>query len=174
MSYVPSHKGDFPIAQPVSLTVIEHTANTTQSIIVTPQTIKIGTIHNWYGSFTPTISNNQFTLPSGYFYYIETSVQSYNVNTDTGTMDFSFQHYDETNSTNIGTLATNFGGGGYSGDTQFFSRDATAKLVGDCTSAARNISIKAVLTDQYDNINYNSGHYIYAGLGRTVIWQLEP
>tara|TARA_Y100000114_G_scaffold28826_1_gene24615 strand:+ start:10230 stop:10754 length:525 start_codon:yes stop_codon:yes gene_type:complete len=173
MSYVPSHQGNFPTAQPIALTVIEHTANTSQSITTTPQTILIGTIHNWYGSFTPTISSNQFTLASGYFYYIETSVQAYNINIDTNTMDFTFQHYDETNSAYIGTPATDFGGAGSSGDVQLFSRDATAKFVVDCTSAARNISIKMTLTDQYDHINYNSANYIYAGLGRTVIWQLD-
>lgn len=174
MSYVPSHQGAYPVAQPKALTVIEHTASTTQSITVGNR-VSIGTVHNWFGSFNPSMSSNQFTLPSGYYYYIETSVQSYALSNPSNWLytDFSFQHYDESNSSNIGTLATNFGAYGYSQDLEVFSRDACAKTLIDCTNAAKNISIKVISNDGYDRINYNSGQSNYGGLGRTVIWQLE-
>lgn len=175
MSYVPSHRpttGE-ELGQPNALTVIEHTGSTTQTVTVGNK-INIGTVHNWYGSFTPTISNDVFTLPSGYWYYLETAVQSYIVGTvtDQYNMAFSFQHYDETGSANLGTLATNYGLYGISQDNYAYSRDACAKVLIDCTSAAMNVSIKVSANQDYDRINYNSGQE-YSGLGRTVIWQLN-
>lgn len=172
MSYVPSHQGSYPVAQPKALTVIQHTSGTSQTITVGNR-VNIGTVHNWFGSFSPTIATNQFTLASGYYYYLETNVQCYIAGSFTATMDMSFQHYDETNTSNIGTLATNFGIYGYSQDNELFSRDACAKALIDCTSAARNISIKIISNDGYDRINHNAAQTQYAGLGRTVIWQLE-
>jgi len=173
MSYVPSHQLSYPVAQPKALTVIEHTASTTQSITVGNRVV-IGTVHNWFGSFSPTISTNQFTLTSGYYYYIESSIQVYATGSWTGTMDTSFQHYDETNTANIGTPATIFGLYGYSADNELFSRDSCAKVLIDCTSASRDISIKITANDgQFDRINYNASQFERAGLGRTVIWQLE-
>ena len=173
MSYVPSHKtASDPIAQPVSLTVIEHTASTTQ-VPVVGNRVNIGTVHNWYNNFTPVISNNIFTLPSGYYYYLETNVHSYMINVFQDHMTISFQHYDETNSTSIGTLASNYGIYGNSADTFLHNRDECAKALIDCTSSSKNISIKITSNPQsYDRINYNSAQE-YAGLGRTVIWQLE-
>lgn len=172
MSYTPSHMSAYPVAQPNALTVIEHTASTTQSITVGNR-VSIGTVHNWFGSFSPSISSDQFTLPSGYYYYIETNVQCYDTGGLGSTQDFSFQHYDETNSSNTGTLATNFGVYGYSQDLEVFSRDACAKALIDCTSAARNVSIKIISNDGYTNVNYNAGQSNYGGLGRTVIFQLN-
>jgi hypothetical protein len=173
MSYVPSHKvGSFPIANPTALSVIRHTASTNQTITVGNRVL-IGTVHNWLNSFTPTISSNQFTLPSGYYYYLETQVECYITGSTSSTMDLSYQHYDETNTANIGTLATNFGIYGYSQDLELFSRDACAKALIDCTTASRDISVKIISNDGYDRINYNSTQYIYAGMGRTVIFQLE-
>ena len=177
MSYVPSHKttlGD-PIAQPNALTVIEHTGSTTQTVVVGNK-VNIGTIHNWYSNFNPVISNNIFTLPSGYYYYLETNVQSYKVGTSSSwsLMTISFQHYDETNSSNIGTEASNYGNYGNSADNFLHNRDECAKALIDCTSSSRDISIKILSNaGNYDRINYNTGQG-YSGLGRTVIWQLDP
>ena len=174
MSYVPSHQSSYPVAQPKALTVIEHTTSTNQTITVGNR-VDIGTIRNWYGSFSPSISTNKITLPIGYYYYLETSVQTYAVNNPSNWYytDFSFQHYNETSSANVGTLATNFGAYGYSQDLELFSRDACAKLLLDCTSGAIDISIKVVSNDGYDRMNYTGGNQPYSGYGRTVIWQLE-
>ena len=175
MSYVPSHKtASDPVAQPNALTVIEHTASTSQAPVVGNK-VNIGTIHNWYSNFNPVISNNVFTLPSGYYYYLETNVQSYTVGTPSSwTQTISFQHYDETNSSNIGTEASNYGAYGNSADSYLHNRDECAKALIDCTTSSRDISIKIISNaGGYDRINYNSGQ-TYSGLGRTVIWQLDP
>lgn len=173
MSYVPSHRPTTgnELGQPNALTAIEHTASETQTVTVGNK-VNIGTVHNWYGSFTPTISSDVFTLPSGYWYYLETAVQSYITGTVSTYMAFSFQHYNETGSANLGTLATNYGLYGIAQDTYPYSRDACAKVLIDCTSAAMNVSIKVSANEVYDRINYNSGQLL-SGLGRTVIWQLN-
>ncbi|MGA0206432.1 MAG: hypothetical protein ACO3LT_01445 [Ilumatobacteraceae bacterium] len=173
MSYVPSHRPSAgeELGKPNALTVIEHTGSTTQTVTAGNK-IDIGTVHNWYGSFTPTISNNIFTLPSGYWYYIESAVQSYVVGTLINNIHFSFQHYDETSSADLGTLATNFGVYGASQDTFLYSRDACAKALIDCTTSAMDVSIRVSSYYVFDRINYNSGQE-YSGLGRTVIWQLN-
>lgn len=175
MSYVPSHRPSAgeELGQPNALTVIEHTVSETQTVTVGNK-IDIGTVHNWYGSFTPTISNNIFTLPSGYWYYIETAVNSYVIGSVATNMSFSFQHYDETASADLGTLATNFGLYGYSQDAYLYSHDACAKVLVDCTTSAMDISIKVSANYLYDRINYSSStSQKYSGLGRTVIWQLN-
>ena len=171
MSYVPSHADSPILAQPVALTVIEHTGSTTQTITVGNR-VNVGTVHNWYGSFSPTISTNQITLPSGYYYYVESSIQAYKDGTFVDTMHTTFQHYNETGSANIGTPSTitqiN------EEDDLLFSRDDAARALIDCSSAAMDISLKITANTTFSHINYNSGSsYIWAGLGRTVIWQLE-
>lgn len=170
MSYVPSHQSSPGLAEPVALTVIEHTASTTQTITVGNR-VNIGTVHNWYGSFSPTISTNQITLPSGYYYYLESAVQAFKTGTFTATMHTSFRHYDETNSNNIGTEASVIQAS--IEDALLFSRDSCARALIDCTSSAVDISLKITANTTYDRINYNSSYYVRAGLGRTVIWQLE-
>jgi hypothetical protein len=67
MSYVPSHQGSITCAQPQALTLIEHTGSTGQALTVGNR-VNIGTIHNLFGAFSPTISTNQITLESGYYY----------------------------------------------------------------------------------------------------------
>lgn len=172
MSYVPSHKTTSdPIAQPNALTVIEHITSTSQTPSVGGR-VNIGTIHNWYGNFSPIISNDIFILPVGYYYYLETNVQSYILGTISNNMTISFQHYDETNSTNIGTIASNYGAYGNSASNFLHNRDECAKALINCTSSSMNVSIKIISNNGYDRINYANDQQ-YSGLGRTVIWQLN-
>ena len=170
MSYVPSHQQAKTLAQPNALTVIEHTASTTQTLTVGNR-VQVGTVHTWYGSFSPTISTNQITLPIGYYYYVESMIQVYQTGSFSGLSYVSYQHYDETNSSNIGLPATVYEGD-YEDDTTF-SRDACARALIDATSAAVAISLKiSAEVGNFDYINYSSGQNT-SGLGRTVIWQLE-
>lgn len=173
MSYTPSHQSSRTVAQPNALTVIEHTTSTTQGI-TTGNRIEIGTVHNWYGSFSPSISTNQITLPSGYYYYIESMINAYISATYSMSSYVSYQHYNETGSANIGLPATLFAG--YYEDSVTLSRDACARALIDCTSAAMTISLKVTgNTGNFDKINYSApaSDQDYAGFGRTVIWQLE-
>ena len=172
MSYVPSHVNPTLLAQPRALTIIEHTAGTSQTIS-NGNRIQIGTVHNWYNSFSPTISNNKITLSSGYYYYIESTVQAYQLNIGFNLSGYlTYKHYDETNATDIGVNGTTWQAG--SGpDYHTFARDSVARALIDCTSSSIDISIKVKNSLNCDRINYNLAQYIYAGLGRTVIWQLE-
>ena len=169
MSYVPSHQAGFKLAQPQALTFIEHTASTTQTISVGNK-VNIGTIYTKFGSFSPTISSDVLTLPSGYFYYIESAVQGFKV-AFVANCQVSTQHYDETNNQSIGTQATVFQVS--QADQSLFSRDACARALLDCTSGSRDISLKITSVTNFDAVNYNAAGYVYAGLGRTVIWQLQ-
>lgn len=172
MSYVPSHVNPSLLAQPQAITVIEHTAGTSQTIS-NGNRIQIGTVHNWYGSFSPTIATNQVTLPSGYYYYVESTVQAYQLNVGFNLNGYiTYKHYDETNTADIGVTATTWQAG--SGpDYQLFARDSVARALIDCTSSGIDFSIKISAFLNCDRINYNADQYIYAGLGRTVIWQLQ-
>ena len=170
MSYVPSHQIGVTLAQPKALTIIEHTASTTQTLTVGNR-VNIGTIHNSYGSFSPTISTNKITLDSGYYYYVETSIQVYQAGSFSFNSYVSFVHYNETGTANIGLPATVFQTA-YE-DSLLFSRDACARTLIDCTSSSMDISIKTTANvGNFNYINYNTGTR-YAGMGRTVIFQLE-
>lgn len=171
MSYTPSHQSARKVAKAVALTVIEHTTNTTQTISAGNR-IEIGTVHNWYGSFSPTIATNQITLTSGYYYYIESMVNAYMAGSHNLSSYVSYQHYNETDATDIGTLATIFAT--YNEDNQLFSRDGCARVLIDCTSAAKNISLKvSAEVGNFDRLNYSGGSQPFSGYGRTVIWQLN-
>ena len=171
MSYVPSHKTPTNVAQPIALTIIEHTLTTSQSIAIGNK-VQVGTIHNWFGSFSPTISNNQITLPSGFLYYIETTVQCNRV----GGFSYvdhiaTFQMYDETNSSNIGTPFT-VTQAEFEQDDELYSRDSCGRAFLDCTSSSINFSIKVQATENWTHINYNGNQNYNTGQGRTIIWQL--
>lgn len=171
MSYTPSHQLSRKVANPNALTVIEHTTGTSQSITVGNR-VQVGNINNWYGSFSPTISTNQITLPSGYYYYVESMVNAYMTSSHEISSYLSFQHYDETGAANIGTLATIFAT--YNEDNQLFSRDGCARALIDCTGASKDISLKiSAVTGNFDRLNYTGTGQDYSGFGRTVIWQLE-
>ncbi len=171
MTYIPTNTSTKKLAQPSALTVIEHTASTTQTISVGNK-INIGTVHNWYASFTPTITNNIITLSSGYYYYLESSIQAYKTGSFITNMYLTTQHYDETNTQNIGIPGTTFQWSQQ--DSSTFSRDACARTLIDCSSSSLDVSLKIIASTGFDRINYNGGAYdVYNGRGRTVIWRLN-
>ena len=159
------------VAQPEALSVIEHTQGTSQSITVNNK-VQLNTVHKWFGNFTPTISSDVITLPAGYFYYLESMSQVY----ETGVYGYdehtTFQHYNETSSSLVGTPCT-YVTSGYGEDTIDFSRDSIARVLLDCSSSAIDISFKITANNGHSHINYNYDQHGYAGMGRTVIWQLN-
>tara|TARA_A100000164_G_scaffold211672_1_gene187613 strand:- start:3426 stop:3947 length:522 start_codon:yes stop_codon:yes gene_type:complete len=172
MSFIPDNSKAKSLAKPNALTVISHTQSTTQTITVDNK-VELDTINNWYGSFTPTISSDVITLPSGYFYYIESATQAYTTGTYSYNHATSFQHYDETNSVYTGTIGSVVSS--YTESQQTFSRDSVARLLIDCSSSSINISFKVQDNsgNGHTHVNYNAAQYTYAALGRTVIWQLN-
>lgn len=193
MSYVPSHRigGSEALAQPNALIYLPSTTQTsyynpsvTTGGYPTPSKVPLGSPTVWYGSWTPSISNDVITLPSGYFYFIETAVQVYyalqETNTSvypTGSQFYEIQVYDETNSQYIG----NMGKAVYwdLGRKVDNNRDNAAFALIDCSSSGINVSMKVKSNNSSANdkkiwgLNYQDPTG-YAGQGRTIIWRLDP
>lgn len=175
MSYVPSHAGGL-LAQPESLVFIPMTESTTQAPSVNTK-INLNAAQLQYGTWSASISNDVITLPSGYYYLIESSVQAYYTGS-AGVSDY-YEHriYDETNTQYVGTTARIMRATGE--DTQLESRDEKARYYVDCSSASLDISIKTTaLTAPFDRINYTDTAPYYwtwhSGSGRVIIWRLNP
>lgn len=172
MTFIPDNSLNLKnVAQPRALTILEHSQSTSQTIVLNNK-VQLSTSHNWFGNFTPVVSSDIIILPQGYCYYIESSIQAY----DTGSYNYneytSIQHYDETNSLLVGTVGTVVTAG--QGEDQYtWSRDSVARIILDCSSNSLNISLKIIDNSGHTHINYNSDQVTYAGLGRTVIWQLD-
>ena len=172
MSYVPSHDGGL-LAQPESLVFIPMTQTTTQAPVV-DTAINLDSAQTQFGSWSVSISSDIITLPSGYFYLIESSVQVHYTGSGTTSDYYEHQIYDETNSNYVGTIARIQRSLGE--DTQLESRDEKARYYVDCSSASLNISIKSKsFTSNFDRINYTDSSWTNnTGSGRVIIWRLNP
>ena len=169
MSYNPEQVQDL-VAQPNALVFLPHTVGTTQTITLGNK-IQLSTPVSQFGTWTPTISNDVITLDSGYYYFIQSAPQFYH--STGGTSGYvTHQHYNETSSSYIGTPGTCFSPGFE--ETASFSRDESCKLFIDCISSSVNISLKVTANTNQTHVNYNAVQYVYGGLGRTIIWRLNP
>ncbi len=135
MTHIPENSKLKSVARPNALTVIDHTFSSTQTISLNNK-VKLNSSNNWFGSFSPTISNDVITLPSGYYYYIESTIQAYETGTYNGYEYTTVQHYDESSSALIGTTGTVVSSG-YGEDNQLWSRDSVARVILDCTSSSK-------------------------------------
>ena len=171
MTHIPENSVLRSVAKPNALTVIDHTLSSTQTISLNNK-VNLNSSNNWFGSFSPTINNDIITLPSGYYYYIESSIQAYETGTYNGNEYTTIQHYDESSSSLIGTTGTVVSAG-YGEDNYLWSRDSVARVILDCTSSSKNISIKITENSSHTHVNYSLDQAVYAGSGRTTIWQLN-
>ena len=169
MSYVPSHRDSNQegLAQPDSLVLIPSVVN---SGYVTSGKIGLQTPTVWFGSWTPSITSNVITLPSGYYYFIE-SAQAVHYG-DGGHLSYmEAQVYDETNSSYIGQLGRcAYHDYGHQADN---TRDGAAFALIDCVSSGIDISVKLKTNSGLRSINHTDSSN-RAGYGRTVIWRLDP
>lgn len=172
MTYVPQNSLNCRnVAQPYALTLIAHKQVSDQTATV-GNLVKISTTTlNWFGNFTPIVFNDVITLPSGYKYYIESSIQAY----ETSTYDYneytSVRHYNETSSNFVGTTGSviTF----HAEEDLLWSRDSVARTSLDCTSSSIDISLRITENVGHTRINYSLDQEKYAGVGRTLIWQLN-
>lgn len=171
MSYYPNDALQDLIAQPDALVFLPHTVGTSTTITVGNK-IGLSTPTTEFGTWSPTITSDVITLDSGYYYYIQSAPQFYSVG---GSSPFQFytthQHYNETSAAYVGVQGTSFAPS--TEQVQTFARDEACKFFVDCTSASIDISIKITANYLNDRVNYNSAQYVYAGLGRTIIWRLN-
>ena len=172
MSYVPSHDGGL-LAQPESLVFIPMTQSTTQVPSVGTK-INLDAAQTQFGSWSVSITSDVVTLPSGYYYLIESSVQAYYTGSAGNSDYYKHQIYDETGSAYVGTPGRNTRGRGE--DTQLETRDEKARYFVDCSSSSLDISFKT--TDKsaaFDRINYTDSYWtLWTGSGRVIIWRLNP
>lgn len=172
MSYVPSHEGGL-LAQPESLVFIPMTQSTTQAPSVNTA-VNLDAGQTQFGGWSVSISSDIITLPSGYFYLIESTVQVHY--TVSGTVSDYYEHqiYDETNSTYVGSVARIQRSLGE--DTQLESRDEKARYYVYCSSGSLQVSIKSkAFTPNFNRINYDDSSWTNnTGSGRVIIWRLNP
>ena len=173
MSYVPSHAESITLAKPDSLVFVPSTAGTNNAATVS-NLIPLGSPSTKFGSWSPTIANDVISLPSGYFYYIETSHQIAHPSHFNYGYYLEWTIYDETNSQAIGVPALMYSTVG--SDKNNVTRDDAAHALIDCSSSAIDISVKITANNGIQFVIYFpfSGHGAYFGLGRAIIWRLDP
>lgn len=175
MSYYPLELKDL-VAEPNALVFVPHVESSNQSVVVGNK-IQLSTPLSKFGTWIPTISNDVITLGSGYYYFIQSAPQFYGYDENSLVWYTDHQHYDETNAQYIGVPATAWSLG--LEDRTNFSRDEACKLFVDCTNNSLDISLKIKLNNLNDYVNFNAfahgtTQYLLSGLGRTIIWRLDP
>ena len=170
MSYVPSHRTSSTeaLAPPNALVYIPAYTHPTNTYF-TNGTIPQDTPVVWFGSWTPSITNHIITLPSGYYYFVESAHSAYYGSTRYANTNINV--YDETNSQNLGQLGKCV----YwdLGKAESYVRDNAAFALIDCVSSGIDISIRSSGNSGLTSINYVDT-VGYAAQGRTIIWRLDP
>ena len=102
MTYIPANTTGETVAVPAGLAVIPSTTSASGQTLVTGNRVNLGSATALEGSWTPSISGDIITLPSGYYYYLEAAQQGYHVSSVLTTGFLETQWYDESASSNIG------------------------------------------------------------------------
>lgn len=135
-----------------------------------------GTPVQWLGNLYSqiTISSNQITLPSGYWYYLEATVQGYFTGSDPSqTAYMRYAWHDSTGTTQLGSEGRL--GRQYSGqDTSLTTADEKSIALIDATSSSVTVELKLLAYNVFDYANYTTSQSIYSNLGRTLIMRLDP
>ena len=167
MSYLPQEV----FSQPVGACLISQQTNVSLSAgAQIPHT----SASQWIGSTHSdiTISSGQITLPSGYYYYLEGTIQTYFTGSDNLQQAYTvFSWYDVSSGLAVGSKGRN--GRDFSGsDSSLTAADEKAIYLCDATAGAVTLEMKVVSNNIFNVINSTASQYIYAGLGRTVLVQL--
>lgn len=168
MSYLPQET----FSQPVGACLV---SQQTDISITAGTQIPHTSASQWIGSTHSniTISSGQITLPSGYYYYLEGTIQTYfTTGTDTsGNAATVFAWYDVSTGLPVGSRGRN--GRQLSGsDTSLTAADEKAIYLCDATAGAVTLEIRVISTTIFDYANSLDSQYLYAGLGRTILVQL--
>jgi len=120
----------------------------------------------------PSLSSGALILSAGSVWYLEGVVQAYvPVGSVTEDSWVDIQWHDGTSY--VGSIGRSSGYGLVDGGT--IGRDEKAFALIDTTGGAVTVSLKVVAygSGGIGQVNYAAGHYIYAGLGRAVMIELE-
>ncbi len=158
-------------SQPVGACLISQQTNVSPSagaqIPHTSATQWLGSTHS-----NITISSGQITLPSGYYYYLEGTIQTYFTGADNLQQAYTiFSWYDVGTGFPVGSKGRN--GRDFTGsDTSLTAADEKAIYLCDATAGAVTLEMKVVSNNIFNVINSLASQYLFAGLGRTVLVQL--
>ena len=169
MSYVPSHIGQ-ALINPSALCVCSANNNTASAV---GSDVQFSAAADFIGSLASLLSFSSgiITLPSGFWYFLEGSTQAYDTSFSSS-MYCQYQWHDGT---------TGQGSHGRvvhppTADAQLTGRDEKAFFFVDATAGAVSVSLRVTGKTSVDTtgLNSTSAQYIYAGMGRAIIWRLDP
>lgn len=170
MTYLP----DTIIAPPVGACLCAQPTNITLS---TGLIIKHISAASWVGSLASSLTFNasgSITLPSGYYYYLESTVAGYYSGSATANAHINTQWYLSSSSTAIGSEGRTGRQILQSGDYKTTTADEKAIVLVDATSSAVEVELKVNSFLNFDYANSTASQYQYAGYGRALIIQLDP
>jgi len=169
MSYVPSHIGQV-LMNPSALAVCTPANNTSSAV---GADVQFNAASDFFGSLASALSfsSGVITLPSGYFYFIEGSTQTYATSLNSNTY-CEYQWHDGTGYIGShGRVVQQRNPG-----LQLTGRDEKAFILVDATSGAVSVSLRITSVNQVYSTGLNNLtlQYVYAGMGRATIWRLDP
>lgn len=171
MTYLP----DTIIAPPVGACLCAQPTNITLS---TGLIIKHISATSWVGSLASSLTFNasgSITLPSGYYYYLESTVAGYySASSATANAHINTQWYLSSSSTAIGSEGRTSRQIYQSADYKTTTADEKAIVLVDATSSAVEVELKVNSFFDFNSANSTSTQYQYAGYGRALIIQLDP
>jgi hypothetical protein len=171
MSYFPNYTAQ-TLINPDALCVCSATNNTSSAV---GSDVQFSAANDFIGSLASSLSfsSGVITLPAGYYYFLEGSTQTYNSSSLNTTATYcEYQWHDGTTGQGThGRTAMN----PYT-DQQLTGRDEKALVLVDATAGAVSYSLQVTSVNRVDASGLNSTvlHYIYAGMGRAIIWRLDP
>ena len=169
MSYVPSHIGQALIS-PAALCVCSATNNTASAV---GSDVQFSAAADFIGTLASSLSfsSGVITLPSGFWYFLEGSTQAYDT-AFSASMFCQYQWHDGT---------TGRGSHGRvahppAADAQLSGRDEKAFHLVDATGGAVSFSLRITAKNSVDTTGLNStaSQSNLAGMGRAIIWRLNP
>jgi hypothetical protein len=169
MSYVPSHLGQI-LMNPSAVCVLLCANNTSSAV---GADVMFSSANDFIGTLSSLLSfsGGAFTLPSGYYYWLEGSTQTYSTTLNANT-HLEVQWHDGTSG--IGTHGR-IVQPPYT-DQQLSGRDEKALALIDATGGAVSVTLRVTSMTNVIALGLNStaSHSAYAGMGRATIWRLDP
>lgn len=169
MSYVPSHIGQ-TLMNPSALAICSATNNTSSSV---GSDVQFSAAADFFGSLASSLSfsGGVITLAAGYHYFMEGTTQAYSTAFNTSTRCEYQWHNGSAFVGSHGRVVPQ-----YLVDQQLEGRDEKAFALIDATSGAVSLSLRVTSVGNMEasGLNSTSSQYVYAGMGRAIVWRLNP
>lgn len=169
MSYVPSHIGQALIS-PNALCVCSAANNTSSAV---GSDVQFNAAADFIGSLASLLSfsSGVITLPAGYWYFLEGSTQAYDTNFSSSMFCQYRWHVGASGQGTHGRVVHP-----PAADGQLSGRDEKAFLFIDATAGAVSVSLRVTGKTSVDTngLNSTASQSNLAGMGRAIIWRLDP